>query len=84
VSTKLSKTIEIHDDLWVVLKLLCVNGWANVVMLMVHFFAIFFIVNMLKTRFLHCCFQYLSTFAEVSFILWHIKNYSVKVSDAYF
>jgi hypothetical protein len=47
------------------------------------FFAIFS-VNMLKTCFLHCCFQYLSTFAEVSFNLWHIKNYSVKVCDAYF
>lgn len=42
--------------------------WTNVLMLMVHFLQ-FFIVNLIKTCFLHYCFQYLSTFAEVSFIL---------------
>jgi len=42
VATKFSKTLEIHVDFLVVLKLLYVNRWTNVVMLMVHFFAIFY------------------------------------------
>jgi len=42
-------------------------------MLMVHCLQ-FFNVNLLKICFLHYCFQYLSTNAEVSFILWRIKT----------